>query len=335
MMNQGMHNVIPNNPTQKGSQLRFRGIVSQYTTSMMESMMRDGNNILTRNTNARGKQQFNEIDLHRGRSRVNQLLTATYGPDRSREIRQQYQASSLRSPSGSRSLVGTASQQQPQPQQPQQQLYVRSSPHPPGGASFVTPGAPSSTPVRSSSFSGHIPTYQPDQSWFFPDPYAPPTAPTAADRWTDSVIRTMREQQSYAFMWSIGYFNRSRFNQFMYYLCTIIIILANAASIITVLITPDYQDWYGAIGATISLFFVGLLQAFDFAGTRVRYLIASQQLRTLSFNIQAVLTQPADERPNPYELQVGIENRINDILNQANGLDISVASDSFTADPYD
>lgn len=168
-----------------------------------------------------------------------------------------------------------------------------------------------------------------------PTPFAPLTASTVTEAWTDTVVDQFRRQADYAGRLSVSFLSQARWYKFWSNLTLFAVALSLAAGIVVVLLEPDERDWYGAIFAAIALFLVTIDKALTFAPAASRFENAGQQLRGVQQNIMAYLSKPFDTRADPYDLSVGVEGKISDIINQAYGRPVDFQSDPFTVNPYD
>lgn len=181
-----------------------------------------------------------------------------------------------------------------------------------------------------------FPVYQPDQPHTMPQPYAPLTAASVTDEWTPPVVRDFVDMSDYATRLAASFLSTSNWYSFVSTLIVIVVAFSQAGIIGAVLILPDAQDWYSALIAAVALFLIIIDQTFQFKTRSDRYANAAMQLASLGRNLRHYLSAvPYDERADPFDLSVGVENRINDIVNMANNRPVEVQSDIFTQNPYD
>jgi hypothetical protein len=182
---------------------------------------------------------------------------------------------------------------------------------------------------------GGVEHFSPQSPFTFPKPFAPLTVDHDGEDWTQPVLNQFRNLASYCERLAASFLSTSQTYKFWAVLTTVIIVISQCGIISAVLILPDAEDWYGGLIASIALAFLLIDQTMQFGRQADRYSQAAQQFRTLANNTYNYLLKPFDKRADPYDLSVGVENRLNDIIDMANGRQISVASDSFTRNPYD
>jgi hypothetical protein len=152
-----------------------------------------------------------------------------------------------------------------------------------------------------------------------PTPFAPLTADTVMEEWTDGVVQSYQFLADRCRRLAVSFLSKARWYNAWGNAVVVINAIALSGIVAIVIAEPASQDYIAGVVAAIALLFVIIDQTFRFKERAARYEGAAQQLEEISRNINMYLQKPFDQRSDPFDLSVAIEGKITDVVNQAFG----------------